>query len=97
MRVKAMALADNRPAGLMASTNRRQREVAPMSEQPKPSGSLITATAWAAAGLAAIAVVGVFAARSLLAIWLILLVLAITAVPQALLHVRRERREQGRR
>ena len=66
-------------------------------QQQQPPGGLVTATAWAAAGLAAIAVAGMLAARSLLAIWIILLVLAIAAVPQALLHVRRERREQARR
>ncbi len=63
-------------------------------EQQQPSASLITPTAWAAAALAAIAVVGMLAAPSLLPIWIILLVLGIAAVPQAALHARQERREQ---
>ena len=66
-------------------------------QQRQPPGGLVTVTAWAAVGLAAIAVAGMVAARSLLALWIILLVLAITAVPQALFHVRRERRAHGRR
>jgi hypothetical protein len=94
-----MTLADNRPVGLMASTNRSQREVEPMSEprQQQPTASMITATAWAAAVLAAIAVVGLIALPSLKPIWIVLLLLAIAAVPQALLHARREGRERVRR
>lgn len=63
-------------------------------EQQQPSPSLITAAGWAAAALAAIAVVGMLAAPSLRPIWIILLVLVIAAVPQAVFHARRERREQ---
>jgi uncharacterized membrane protein YhaH (DUF805 family) len=66
-------------------------------EQQQPSASLITAAAWAAAALAAIAVIGMLAVPSLRPIWIILLVLAIAAVPQAALHVRRERQAQLRR
>ena len=97
--LKAMALADNCPLGLMASTKRLHAEVAPMNEpheQQQPSTSLITATAWAAAALAAIAVAGMLLAQSLRAIWIILLMLAVAAVPQAVLHLRRERRAQVR-
>jgi hypothetical protein len=63
-------------------------------EQLQPSTNLITATAWAAAALAAIAAVAMLLAQSLRAIWIILLMLAVAAVPQAILHVRRERRAQ---
>jgi Flp pilus assembly protein TadB len=92
-----MALADNRPVRLMASTNRTEREVEPMSEprQQQPTVSLVTATAWAAAVLAAIAVVGLIAAPSLTPIWIVLLLFAVVAVPQALLRTRRERRGHG--
>jgi hypothetical protein len=68
-----------------------------MSEREHPSVvSLVTATAWAAAGLAAIALIGFAVAPSLRAIWLILVVLAVAAVPQALLHTWRERRKRLR-
>jgi hypothetical protein len=52
---------------------------------------------WAAAVLAAVAVVGLVAARSLLLLWIVLLVLAIAAVPQALGIVRRQRVEERER
>jgi hypothetical protein len=69
-----------------------------MSEprEPQPRVSLVTATAWAAAFFAGIAVVGLIAAPSLKPIWIVLLLLAIAAVPQALLHARRERRQHRR-
>ena len=64
-------------------------------EQQQPSASPIRAAAWAAAALAAVAVFGMLAVPSLRPIWIILLVLAIAAVPQALFQARRGRREQG--
>ena len=92
-----MALADNRPVGLMASTNRSRREVELTSEPGERStGSLVTATAWAAVGLAAIAVVGLIVAPSLRPAWIIVLLLAVAAVPQAVLRARRERRDRTR-
>jgi magnesium-transporting ATPase (P-type) len=63
----------------------------------QPGASPIVATAWAAAVLAAIAVVGLIAASSLQTIWIVFLVLAVAAVPQSLVAVRRESRVCSRR
>jgi len=53
------------------------------------------ATAWAGVALAAIAVLGLLYARGLLLLWIVLLVFAVAAIPQALLADRRaERRER---
>ena len=52
------------------------------------------ATAWAGVALAAIAVLGLLYARGLLLLWIVLLVFAIAAIPQALLPGRAERRER---
>jgi hypothetical protein len=66
-----------------------------MSEQ-EPTGSLVTATAWAAAVLAGIAVIGLIVVPSLQLVWIILLLLAVAAIPQALLRARGERQERAR-
>jgi hypothetical protein len=47
------------------------------------------ATAWAGVALAAIAVLGLLYARGLLLLWIVLLVFAVAAIPQALLAGRR--------
>ena len=53
------------------------------------------ATAWAGVALAAIAVLGLLFARGLVLLWIVLLVFAVAAIPQALLSGRRgERRER---
>jgi hypothetical protein len=63
-------------------------------QDEQPMVSLVTATAWAATFLAAIAVVGLFALPSLKLIWIVLLVFAIAAVPQVLLRTRSETRKR---
>jgi hypothetical protein len=71
--------------------------VAPTREQRQADAALVRTVGWAAAVLAAVAVVGLVAARSLLLLWIVLLVLAIAAVPQALGIVRRQRVEERER
>jgi hypothetical protein len=71
-----------------------------MSElRPKQQagGNLVVVTGWSAVVLAAVAVVGLIVAPSLQTIWLVLLVLSVAAVPQAVLLVRREKRERSPR
>lgn len=57
----------------------------------------VVATAWAAVVVAAVAVAGLMAAPSLQTVWIVLLILAVAAVPQALVVVRRESRERSQR
>jgi membrane protein implicated in regulation of membrane protease activity len=62
--------------------------------------SMLRATGWAGVVLAALAVLGLVYAPSLRWIWIAILVLAVTAVPQSLVAVRlqeRREREQDRR
>jgi membrane protein implicated in regulation of membrane protease activity len=67
--------------------------------QPTVNASM-RATGWAGAVLAAIAVLGLLAAPSMRLIWIVMLVFAVAAVPQALaaerLQARRERERDGR-
>lgn len=60
--------------------------------------SIVRAAAWGAVGLAALAVVGLLAVPELRFIWIVLLVLAVAAVPQTLGIVRRgQARDRVRR
>jgi hypothetical protein len=58
-----------------------------------PAGNLVVAAGWSAVVLAAVAVVGLVVAPSLRMVWIVLLVLAVAAMPQAVVLVRRERRK----
>ncbi len=64
----------------------------PAPEQTQMTAAGKRATAWAGVALAAITVLGLLFAPGLLLIWIVLLVFAIAAVPQAFLIGRRERR-----
>ena len=71
----------------------------PNSRQTTRNASTMRATGWAAAVLAGLAVVGLVAAPSVRLLWIVMLVFAVAAVPQAFaaerLQARRER-ERGR-
>ena len=98
-RSKAMALAETGPAGLMASTNRltaggradaRATFTSGRSESSRcdgPGGSRSRA----------LALIGVMTAPALDMLWIVLLVLAVVAVPQAFVLDHRERRGRTRR
>jgi fatty acid desaturase len=84
----------------MAPTTDESQEVGVRLNRKRTHGdaSVLRAAVWAAAVLAGLAVLGLFAAPSLRLVWIVLLVFAIAAVPQALLAARREeRREDARR
>ena len=67
----------------------------PAPKQTQMTSAAQRATAWAGVALAAIAVLGLLYARGLLLLWIVLLVFAVAAIPQALLAGRRtERRER---
>ena len=67
----------------------------PIDKQPPTNNVALRATGWAGAVLAAFAVVGLLVAPSLRLVWIVLLVFAVAAVPQAFAaRRRRERRER---
>jgi hypothetical protein len=69
----------------------------PAPERTEMTAAALRATAWAGVALAAIAALGLLYARELLLLWIVLLVFAVTAIPQALLAGRRaERKRHGR-
>ena len=67
----------------------------PSSRQATRNASTMRAAGWAAAVLAGVAVVGLVAAPSVRLLWIVMLVFAVAAVPQAFaaerLQARRER------
>ena len=71
----------------------------PSAKPTTSTGSTLRASAWAAVVLAAVAVVGLVAAPSVRLLWIVLLVFAVAAVPQAFaaerLQARRERARRG--
>jgi len=72
----------------------------PSNKDSSTNSSAMRATGWAAAGLAALATVGLFAAPSLRLVWIVMLVFSVSALPQAFaatrLQARRERERRGR-
>jgi hypothetical protein len=68
----------------------------PIPKKPSSDAATLTAVGWSGAILAVIALIGLTYASSLRFVWIMLLVLAVASVPQALLALRREKRERGR-
>lgn len=91
-----MALAANRPLRLMAPTTDESQEVdaMPSTDQTPANASVARAAGWAGAALSALAVLGLFYVPSLRLIWIVMLVLAVGAVPQAIWVARRQDRHK---
>jgi hypothetical protein len=68
----------------------------PAPKRTQMTAAAQRATAWAGAALAAIAVFGLLYAPGLLVLWIVLLVFAVAAIPQALLAGRLESRRERR-
>jgi hypothetical protein len=65
-------------------------------KQAQMTAAARRATAWAGAAIAVIAVLGLLYAPGLLLLWIVLLVFAVAAIPQALLAARSTERRQRR-
>jgi hypothetical protein len=84
-------------AWLMAPTTDVSQEVEAMSkgkQAPPFDASTLRVAAWAGAVLAAIGLLGLIYAPSMLVIWITLLVFAVAAVPQTLFATRRGQRRE---
>jgi Flp pilus assembly protein TadB len=66
-------------------------------EEAGRDAAFARAAGWAGAALAALALIGLALAPSLRVLWVVLLVFAIAAVPQALATTRRQKRERASR
>lgn len=69
----------------------------PAPERPSSNAATLRAAGWSGAMLAATAVVGLIYAPSMRTIWIAILVLGATSVPQAYFALRREERRERER
>lgn len=65
--------------------------------ETQQADATVAIAGWAGVGCAILAAVGIVLVPSLLVLWVVLIVVAVAAVPQALLVVRREQRERARK
>jgi fatty acid desaturase len=81
---------------LMAPTTDVSQEVGAVSKEKQApfDASTLRVAAWAGVVLAAIGLLGLIYAPSMLPVWIVMLVFAVTAVPQALFALRREKRDR---
>jgi hypothetical protein len=66
-------------------------------KQVRPNSSFIRATGWVGAALAALAVLGLILIPSIKPLWIVSLLFAVSAVPQAFFLVRRDERRKRNR
>ena len=69
----------------------------PNAKEPTANAATARAAGWAAVVLAALAVAGLFAAPSVRLLWIVMLVFAVAAIPQAFAAERRQARRERER
>jgi hypothetical protein len=89
---RLMASTSASPGGGRVARRGRAEAQRERSSQSALDASLVRTTAWVGVGFAAVGVIGLIVAPGAAILWVVLLVFAIMAVPQAARIVKRERR-----